>query len=216
VTDWDGKKVRLSSCWAVLRVVKSLGSLLGRRFVGSHCARIVAQLCPDSIRQLRKNRRKSEKVGESRDDFWPLCHPARRPPHLNSVFAGAAGSCGISSQVLESNRRPARDLCVPPHCLRKKGTPARWHWRRISRTHEAFISRAPGPDSPPTMTQWMPERSMPGIGPSSGSRERNLVEARTWRRSAIRETYRALTLQGRTHGIWQAPRWRGPDRVVGR
>ena len=39
------------------------------------------------------------------------------------------------------------------------------HWSRISRTQSGFITRAPGPDSPPTMTQSIPSRFNAGNGP---------------------------------------------------
>jgi hypothetical protein len=37
--------------------------------------------------------------------------------------------------------------------LKKNGTPAARHWRRIDLTHVGFMTLAPGPDSPPTITQ---------------------------------------------------------------
>ena len=46
---------------------------------------------------------------------------------------------------------------TPPHCLKKNGTSATWHWSRISVTHSRSIGRAPGPDSPPTITQSIPQ-----------------------------------------------------------
>ena len=34
---------------------------------------------------------------------------------------------------------------TPPHCLKKNGTAATWHWSRIDRTQSAATGRAPGP-----------------------------------------------------------------------
>src|SRR5262249_6414861 len=48
---------------------------------------------------------------------------------------------------------PAFFLFLPPHCLKKNATPARWHWSRISVTQAGSIGRERGPDSPPTITQ---------------------------------------------------------------
>src|SRR5690349_22940315 len=44
----------------------------------------------------------------------------------------------------------------------------RSHWRWIDSTHAGSIGRAPGPLSPPTITQWIPTRSS---GPRSRSEE---------------------------------------------
>lgn len=57
---------------------------------------------------------------------------------------------------------------------------------RIWRTQAGSIGRAPGPDSPPTITQSMPARGSRGIGPSSGSTERNLMCAAVRRSEAMR------------------------------
>ena len=51
------------------------------------------------------------------------------------------------------------------------------------------IGRAPGPDSPPTMTQSIPSRSSLGIGPRSGSSETNFKCALVRRRSSMRLAY---------------------------
>ena len=81
------------------------------------------------------------------------------PPdaHLTVLHAVAQAQCclpfsGISSYVQPSSSRPVRSLRTPPHCLKKNGTWARRHCSRIERTHSACIGRAPGPDSPPTIT----------------------------------------------------------------
>ena len=81
-----------------------------------------------------------------------------------------------------SSSRPAFFLFVPPHCLKKNGTPARAALvadRR--RPTPRSIGRAPGPDSPPTITQSMPvEVERAAAGPSSGSSERNRTARRTF------------------------------------
>lgn len=63
---------------------------------------------------------------------------------------------GISSQVRPSRTLPVRFLKVPPHCLKKKATSLSKQLSRISRTQSESIARAPGPDSPPTITQSIP------------------------------------------------------------
>ena len=63
---------------------------------------------------------------------------------------------GISSHVRPSRILPVRFLKVPPHYLKKKATSLSKQLSRISRTQSECISRAPGPDSPPTMTQSIP------------------------------------------------------------
>jgi hypothetical protein len=78
-------------------------------------------------------------------------------------------------------------LLNAPHCLKKNGTRAERHWSRISTTHALIRGRAFGPDSPPTMTQWIPVKSSCSIGPSKGSRERNLIFAPVWRKSPMRK-----------------------------
>jgi hypothetical protein len=78
---------------------------------------------------------------------------------------------------------PACFLRTPPHCLKKNGTLARAHCCWISMTHSCANGRAPGPDSPPTITQSICRKSSAGSGPRSGSRERNLIRApvcRSW------------------------------------
>jgi len=39
--------------------------------------------------------------------------------------------------------------------LKKNGTPAAWHWSRIDTTQDFSSGRAPGPLSPPAITQWI-------------------------------------------------------------
>ena len=97
-------------------------------------------------------------------------------------------AAGISSQVRPSRRRPVLFLFIPPHCLKKNGTPRSRHWLRMSNTQVLSIGRAPGPDSPPTMTQSIDWSGSRFNGPSRGSRERNLTRAAVFRRSLILET----------------------------
>ena len=99
----------------------------------------------------------------------PTMHrPSSAPPRR-------ANGCGISFPVRPSRTRPACFLFTPPHCLKKNGTSATWQRSRISRTHAGSIKRAPGPDSPPTITQSIPDRLRSGSGPGRGSRDRNLI-----------------------------------------
>ena len=84
---------------------------------------------------------------------------------------------GIWFHVRPSSTLPDFFLFVPPHCLKKKGTPAFLHWSLISITHSGLICLAPGPDSPPTITQSISFKSSSLIGPNSGSMEMNLTRA---------------------------------------
>ena len=69
---------------------------------------------------------------------------------------------GKPSQVLPGRILPAVFLRTPPHCLKKNGTPSALHCSRIERTQASFIGLAPGPLSPPTMTQEMPSNGSEG------------------------------------------------------
>ena len=75
----------------------------------------------------------------------------------------------------------------PPHCLKKKGTPVTRHWSLTSLAHLGSIGRAFGPLSPPTMTQWMPSRSIRPIGVINGSTERKRTLARVSLRCCMRD-----------------------------
>src|SRR6266852_3418118 len=60
---------------------------------------------------------------------------------------------------LPSSSRPPDFGRVPPHCLKKNATSLSQHWSRTWRTHSGFTGRAPGPLSPPTITQSIPVKS---------------------------------------------------------
>jgi hypothetical protein len=66
--------------------------------------------------------------------------------------------------------------------------PIDWQRLRICSTHFSSIGLAPGPDSPPTITQWMPVSGTRGIGPSKGSSDRNRVFAGIRRSVLTRST----------------------------
>jgi hypothetical protein len=87
------------------------------------------------------------------------------------------GREGISSYVLPFSVRPFDFFILPPHCLKKKGTPAALHCLRIDCTHSSRIGLAPGPLSPPTITQSIPLRPIGPRSSSSGSIDRNLTRA---------------------------------------
>src|SRR5713226_1761385 len=63
-------------------------------------------------------------------------------------------------------------------------------------THSRFIGRAPGPLSPPTITQVMPERSISPRSSSKGSTDRKRTLAGASRRSSTRGNpyFRSSTL----------------------
>ena len=90
---------------------------------------------------------------------------------------GALTRAGYSSYVRPCSNLPAFFFLTPPHCLKKNGTRDAAHWSRIAMTHSSHIGRAPGPLSPPTMDQLIPERSNGPRSSSSGSIERNRTRA---------------------------------------
>lgn len=94
----------------------------------------------------------------------------------------------MSSYVRPSNRRPCLPFCTPPHCLKKNRTPARSHCCLMRCTQPGRTGLAPGPLSPPTMTQCMPERLILPTFSSSGSILKNLTRAGVPRRSSMRGT----------------------------
>ena len=92
---------------------------------------------------------------------------------------------GIASYSAPLSRRP-RDFGVdPPHCLKKKSTPARSQRSLMSRTQRSCIGRALGPLSPPTITQEIPSRSISPTGPRSGSMDRKRTATGAPRRCRI-------------------------------
>ena len=94
--------------------------------------------------------------------FWIGGHPFNLAIHDSDVFQSQFSyndaAKGISSHVLFKSIRPFFFLCTPPHCLKKNGTLYFRHCLFISSTHSSFIGLAPGPDSPPTITQSIPFR----------------------------------------------------------
>lgn len=68
-----------------------------------------------------------------------------------------------------------------PHCLKKYGTPAAWHWSRRDRAQSGCMGRARGPDSPPAITHSSPPGShwRRSISPRSGSQLANRTPPRT-------------------------------------
>ena len=122
--------------------------------------------------------------------FYSLQAPSRRvlcplrPSGSGRMCAGMVWGLrypGIPSHVRPSSSLPARFLFTPPHCLKKKGTCCLRQMSRTCAAHSGCIGRAPGPDSPPTITQPMPVRSRSGTGPRRGSSETNRTAAGTWR-----------------------------------
>jgi len=88
-----------------------------------------------------------------------------------------SGRCGRSPRwkTLPTRRPSSRSSSGSAHFEFEQR--ALRHRLRISLAQAASIGRAPGPLSPSTMTQWMPERLRAPNGPSSGSKDRNLTAA---------------------------------------
>src|SRR5271166_1536635 len=100
---------------------------------------------PRCVRQVNKRSAKS-------------CFLERAMLIVTSFYFIPVTSCsktGISNHCRPSRMFPAAFLCTPPHCLRKKGM---WWYRhclwRVF-TQYFFIGLAPGPLSPPTISQSM-------------------------------------------------------------
>src|SRR5574337_115716 len=72
-----------------------------------------------------------------------------------TVPSGATMNAGIfcARPIAVLNSSPSSGSRHSPHCLKKNGTPAPWHWSRRLRAQSGCIGLAPGPLSPPTMTQ---------------------------------------------------------------
>ena len=96
---------------------------------------------------------------------------------------------GISSCVEPWSSRPPALGVRPPHCLKKNGIPAAAHWSRRSISHASSTGRAPGPLSPPAISQSIPARSSSSRGPRSGSALTNRTAASTRRRWSRRKRY---------------------------
>src|ERR1022692_1493434 len=123
-------------------------------------------------------------------DNSTICLQERHGTKNGNVRGYLHSTLGISSQVFPAKRRPlflfGRFLPSaphPPHCLKKNATPSCSHWSLIASTHSAFIGLALGPDSPPTITQWMPRKSISPISSSNGSTDKNRMPALISRRS---------------------------------
>src|SRR5207302_10399041 len=103
--------------------------------------------------------------------------------HPSATAGGVAGnsfhSCPSSDRQPDFGRRP-------PHCLKKNATLWISHCLRISRTHCGRISLAPGPLSPPTITQSIPLSSIPPREEIRGSIDKNLSPAGESRKWVIR------------------------------
>ena len=88
-----------------------------------------------------------------------------------------------------------RPLFTPPHCLKKNGISAAMLWSRMSVTQPEAIGLAPGPDSPPTITQSIPFRLK--------ARADILARLEGRRRQMPRTQY------GRVYVMGQRTRWGG-------
>ena len=109
------------------------------------------------------------------------------------------GGVGNWLHSLPSSSRPADFGVLPPHCLKKNGTPAPTHWSLTSRTQSGSMGRWRVPLSPPTITQWMPVRSSGPSGPRSGSTDRNL----TGQRASLRWSTRTVLALSSTETLTQ-------------
>ena len=96
---------------------------------------------------------------------------------------------GLSSHVLPISKRPFFFLFTPPHCLKKNLTSCALLCCSKSSTHVSSIGLALGPDSPPTMSQLIPDKSIFPRGANSGSAEINLILAGVFFRDSSRYTY---------------------------
>src|SRR6266567_5160904 len=68
------------------------------------------------------------------------------------------------------------------------------HRSRMLRTQSSSTGRKFAPDSPPTITQLMPDRSSAGSGPSSGSNDRKRIAAGAARRWSARRAWSSSSI----------------------
>src|SRR5216684_5383660 len=110
---------------------------------------------------------------------------------LSMAIRSSLGGWGVFlisgnwSYVLPFNLRPATFFRTPPHCLKKKGTDAFLHCDLTDSTHLRSMGRAPGPLSPPTITQCSPSRLIDPRSSSKGSTDKNRTAPMDSRRSVI-------------------------------
>src|ERR1035438_3032207 len=90
---------------------------------------------------------------------------------------------GIASHVFPNKTLPNNFFRTPPHCLKKNGVLNFSQSFFIFNTHSSFIGRAPGPDSPPTITQSIVFKSKLLVGAIRGSMDKNLTALGTDRKS---------------------------------
>ena len=88
----------------------------------------------------------------------------------------SGSNIGNSSYILPWSIRPAHAFLMPPHCLKENGILAARHCLRMDTTHSFSIGRAPGPLSPPTITQDIPLNSSRPRSSNNGSIDRNRTE----------------------------------------
>src|SRR5262249_54204016 len=135
--------------------------------------------------------------------------------YIRRSSSGRTSLCsraGYSSYVRPSSILPALAFLTPPHCLKKKGTAARRHCSLRDMTHSFFITLAPAPLSPPTITHEMPCKLMEPRSSSSGSIDRNDIRADASRRCPTRGTPCFLFSTLTPHQMWHrlAANFRGP------
>src|SRR5690554_1920394 len=116
----------------------------------------------------------------------------RMPGRIGS-HTQAIATVGIMSHTFPSNFLPFAFLLRSfpssphaPHCLKKKSTPTFSHWSRMDKAHSSFMGRAPWPDSPPTMTQWIPFNFNCPKFSRRGSTDKNRVFALIANKSGMR------------------------------
>ena len=114
-------------------------------------------------------REPSARIRRLASDNWHLIPGA-------SIEDTASAFLVASAPLLEEERNAGNNALVA-----KSSSPFGIHGAR------------PGPDSPPTMTQCIPERSSASRGPRSGSSERDFTIADDRRRSSMRDVYRWLS-----------------------
>jgi hypothetical protein len=135
---------------------------------------------------------------------------------LGGRYAVADAATGYWSQVCPSSWRPPAFGVRPPHCLKKNGTSERLQASRTSRAHFGSMGRAPGPLSPPTITQEMPVRSRStATAATPGSRGLHAPERCATRRSRASVTA-AISWPDHPAPSWRAGRSPAPAGPPGR
>ena len=102
-------------------------------------------------------------------------------PNVNQLFRMRYDSPAASRPTYAHPRRDRSGSSgLPPHCLKKNGTSCWTQVSRMSLAQSASIGLAPGPDSPPVITQSIPFTSRLGRVTPAVAQEKGTWSERPW------------------------------------